>query len=320
MFQKCFSLLVLFSFSSTFAAESPSTATKPAKKLSLGLNWKAEPQFGGFYTAQSKNIYEKNNLSVEIIEGGSGTPTVQMLSHDKIDYGIVSAEELLISNERNPQSPLVALYAVYKTNPQMIMTHAERNFGSLKDVFQSEGILALQQGLSYAQYLKKLYQPTKAKLVPYLGGIGNFQDNKKYSQQGFINSEDLLAEKKGLKIKVFLVADSGFNPYTTVLATQLKRLKNNRDEVVRMIQSTRQGWTDYLKSPQDTNLTLAKINKAMDAETMNKAAVSQQSLIDVSGEVLGKMKPERWEKLQNQLYELKVVKSKTTPADYYFQE
>ena len=319
MLQKYFYLILLFCFSSALAAESQ-TAAKPTKKLSLGLNWKAEPQFGGFYTAQIKNIYEKNNLSVEIIEGGSGTPTVQMLSHDKIDYGIVSAEELLISNERNPQNQLVALYAVYKTNPQMIMTHAERNFASLKDVFQNEGILALQQGLSYAQYLKKLYQPVKANLVPYLGGIGNFQNNKKYSQQGFINSEDLLAEKKGLKIKTFLVADSGFNPYTTVLATQLKRVKSNRDEVLHMIQSTRQGWTEYLKSPQETNVFLAKINKAMDADTMNKAAVSQQSLIEVSGETLGKMKPERWEKLQTQLHELKVVKSKTTPASSYFEE
>ncbi len=322
MLKKIIGLFFLF-HSFVSQAQSPTTHfenQKILKKITLGLNWKAEPQFGGFYQAQVKKLYEKNNLSVEILEGGSGTPTVQMLSHDKLDYGIVSAEELLISNEKNPATPLVALYAVYKTNPQMIMTHAERNFKALKDVFQTEGILALQQGLSYAQYLKKAYQPIKVNLVPYLGGIANFQTDKKYSQQGFVNSEDLLAEKKGLKTKIFLVADSGFNPYTTVLATQLKRLKTNKEEVNQMISSVRHGWSDYLNSPSEANLSMTKINKAMDIKTMNKAALSQKALIDVPGEKLGEMKSDRWEMLQTQLSELKILKRKSELKDYYFHE
>ncbi len=288
--------------------------------LKLGLNWKAEPQFGGFYEAQQQGHFSKENLQVEIIEGGSGTPTVQMLVHNQIDYGIISAEELIVANEKNPKSPLVAIYTVYKTNPQMIMTHAERNFKNLKDVFQSEGRLALQQGLSYVQFLTKLYAPIKVAFVPYLGGVGNFQADKKYSQQGFINSEDLLAEKAGLKIKTFLVAESGFNPYTTVLATQQSRLKTSPQEVQNMKKAVQSGWKAYLNSPASTNKHLASLNKVMDQSVLQKSSDRQKKLIDLPGETLGEMKLERWKTLQDQLFELGLIKNKLPAESYLLQK
>ena len=60
------------------------SASAFAQKLQLALNWKPEPQFGGFYAAQLNGEFKKRHLDVEIIEGGSGTPTVQMLANKKI--------------------------------------------------------------------------------------------------------------------------------------------------------------------------------------------------------------------------------------------
>lgn len=309
-------LLILFFHAPAFSQ----TSAKKITELTLGLNWKPEPQFGGFYEAQRAEEFKKQNLSVKILEGGSGTPTVQMLANGKIDYGIVSAEELIIANEKDPGNKLVALYAVYKTNPQMIMTHAERNFTHLKDVFLSEGTLSVQQGLSYVQYLKKFYHPIKVSLAPYLGGIGNFQSDKNFSQQGFINSEDLLAEKAGLKIKTFLVADSGFNPYTTVVATQQRRLKNSLQEVLAFKKSIQAGWSGYLKSPVETNKNMALLNKAMNLEIMNTAAERQKKLIDLSGEALGEMTVDRWKTLQDQLVGLGLIKSRPNPDEYFLKK
>lgn len=305
---KVFLLTILF-FSNSLLLAAPAP-------LKLGLNWKPEPQFGGFYEAD----FKKQNLNVEILEGGSGTPTVQMLAHDQLDYGIISAEELIISNEKNPGTPLVALFAVYKTNPQMIMTHAERGFKGLQDVFQNPGHLAVQQGLSYVQYLKKKYAPLKVELVPYLGGIGNFQSDKSFSQQGFVNSEDLLAEKAGLKIKTFLIAESGFNPYTTVLATQQSRVQKQPDQVKKLVEAVRAGWKNYLASPEKTNKQLASLNKAMNSEILSQSAERQKKLIDVPQESLGQMKLERWKTLQDQLFELGLIKTKTPAEKYFFKQ
>ena len=300
----------------SFAQSSPKKTTT----LTLGLNWKPEPQFGGFYEAQIAGEFTQRQLEVKILYVGSGTRTVQLLANNKIDYGIVSAEALIIANEKNPTNKLIALYAVYKTNPQMILTHDERGFKNLKDIFQNDGTLAVQQGLSYFQFLKKLYQPLKVRLVPYLGGIGNFQNDKNFSQQGFVNSENLLAEKAGLKIKIFLVAESGFNPYTTVLATQAERLKKSAPQVQQMREAVRAGWTRYLESPSASNKFMLSLNKAMDISVMEKAATAQKDLIEVKGEKLGEMKLLRWKKLQEQLKELGLIKQLDDPQEYFLKQ
>ena len=90
-------------------------------RTKLGLNWKPEPQFGGFYEALRTEQFKKNNLNVEIIPGGSGTPTIQMLMAGKLDLAVVSADEILLSYERQNTEKIVALFAVYQKNPQILM-------------------------------------------------------------------------------------------------------------------------------------------------------------------------------------------------------
>ncbi len=80
-------------------------------------------------------FYAKNSLDVSIIEGGSGTPTIQVLGAGKVDYAIVSADEVVISHDRGAKN-VVALFATFQTNPQAIMAHAERGFHSVEDVLQ----------------------------------------------------------------------------------------------------------------------------------------------------------------------------------------
>ena len=288
-----------------------------ADPLSLALNWKAEPQFGGFYAAQDQGYFAKNKLDVKITQGGSGTPTVQMLSAGKVDYAIVSGDEIAIAHDRGAKN-IVALYATYQTNPQGIMTHASQHYHTIEDVMKSNGILLWQAGLPYAQYFMKKYGPIKVTTAPYIGGIGSFEHDNRVSQQCFVTSEPLEAKKAGLRVKTFLVADSGYNPYTTVLATTRQRLQQHPDEVKRMVMAVREGWRDYLKDPAPTNRAMMKLNKAMDAATFMKSAKEQERLIQTpKGTPLGSMTEKRWQTLVNQLLDIKVISSKVNPKSLF---
>lgn len=299
-------LIILFIANSTaFSAE-----------LTLALNWKAEPEFGGFYEAAIKGIYKKYGLDVKIQEGGSGTPTIQMLANDKVDFAIVSADEILLSQDKN-KGKVKALFAVYKTAPYIIMTHAERNFKSIKDVFSNEGILSIQSGLPYYQFLVQKYGKPKAKVVPYIGGVANFLNDKNFSQQGFITSEPISAENGGAKVKNFLIADEGFNPYVVVVATTTETLKAKPEIAKKFIEASREGWASYLKSPQTTNEYMAKLNKTMDLNTFNKSAEVQRNLIEKPGEKLGSMNSSRWESLTQQMKSLGLIKSNLSPNDLF---
>ncbi len=281
--------------------------TASAEPLVLALNWKPEPQFGGFYAAQLHGYYQDNTLDVNIIEGGSGTPTIQMLAAGKVDYAIVSADEVVIAHARGATN-IVALFATFQISPQAIMTHAERDFKSIKDILHSDGVLLWQAGLPYSAYLKKEYAPIKAFTAPYLGGIGSFQNDVKVSQQCFISSEPLTALAAGLKINTFLVADSGYNPYTTVLVTSRDRWDASPAEVKGMVAAVRRGWNDYLERPEDTNSAMQALNKAMSWDTFEHSAKAQKLLIknDTTTDI-GEMSLARWQTLGDQLLDLKII-------------
>src|SRR5580658_3061259 len=84
------------------------SACTKSKTIKLALNWKPDPQFGGFYAAP----YQKYGLEVEILPGGAGTPTVQMVGAGSAEFGIVSADELVVA--RSKGNDVVALFAVYQ--------------------------------------------------------------------------------------------------------------------------------------------------------------------------------------------------------------
>ncbi|MCB1690999.1 MAG: ABC transporter substrate-binding protein [Halioglobus sp.] len=300
-----------------FCCQLLAQAAASPQPLVLALNWKPEPQFGGFYAAQLKDYYADNGLDVDIIEGGSGTPTIQMLLAGRVDYAIVSADEVVIALARGARD-IVALFATYQTNPQGIMTHAERGFESIEQVMQSEGVLLWQSGLPYAQYFMKKYAPITVVTAPYLGGIGNFQNDPRVAQQCFVTSEPLAAVAAGLEVKTFLVADSGYNPYTAVLVTQRKRWETSPDEVKSMVAAVRSGWNDYLQDPTETNTAMLALNRAMSAETFAQSAEAQRALIKTAetGRV-GEMTQARWQTLADQLLEIRVVREPVSVADVF---
>jgi NitT/TauT family transport system substrate-binding protein len=302
---KFFSVISLLFLSVAHAANTP---------VKLALNWKAEPEFAGFYTAQINKNYEKNKLDAEILQGGAGTPTVQMIASGQVDFGIVSGDEITLARANG--ADVIALYAVFQTAPYALMVHEESGIKDIKSLFDSNQTLAVVKGLPYIVYLEKKYGPGKAKLVPYAGGITNFLSDKNYAQQCFISSEPLLAEKSGVKVKTFMVSDTGFNPYTVVLATNGETLKKKPETVKAMVNAVREGWKAYLKDPKATHELIAKLNPAMTVDGMKDIQKIEAKLIeneDTKKNGLGSMKESRWAELNQQLKELGLTK-KLIPA------
>jgi NitT/TauT family transport system substrate-binding protein len=272
-----------------------SSCSSSSPKIKLALNWKPDPQFGGFYAAD----YAKHGLDVEVLPGGAGTPTVQMIGAGSAEFGIVSADEIVIA--RSKGNDVVGLFAVYQNCPQGIMVHAERKLSSICDV-TSGGTLAIQRGLPYARLLEKKCGFAKVKVVPSPGGdITAFLNDKNFAQQCFVVSEPLVAKHKGVAAQVFPVADIGYNPYTTVLAVSGKLLKDKPELAKSMVAAVREGWRAYLDNPKATNERMNQLNPSMNAESFAEVADAQKPYIETGQGELGAMTADRWETLCGQL-------------------
>jgi NitT/TauT family transport system substrate-binding protein len=281
---------------------SPSSMTDVA----LALNWKPEPEFGGFYAADVDGFYKQHRLKVDITGGGDQVP--QMVAAGQSQFGILAADEVVTARAKGID--LVALFAVYQTNPQGIMCHVGVRYKSIADVMNSAGTLAVQPGLPYVNFLEKKYPRAAVKIVPYDYSIVQFMEDPNYAQQCFVTSEPIAAEQKGVKTKVFLIADEGFNPYATVVVTRGQYLREHPEIVHDFVQAVGQGWRAYLDDPRPADQMMEQLNREMDAATFAAAAAAQKPLIDdaqTKAHGLGSMTEKRWSTLIAQLLDLKVI-------------
>lgn len=299
---------------------SPATQAAGVTKVKLQLNWKPEPQFGGFYAADVVGAYRKHNLDVEVTPGGAGAPTIDMVGAGTVPFAVVSGDEVVVARARG--NKVVALFAVYQTNPQGIMTRAGRGFTKLDDVFANPGTLAIERGLPYAAFMERKYGFGKLKVVPSpFGDLSVYRTDPAYSMQCFVTSEPLAAAKVGVEPKTFLIADSGYNPYTTVLATSDAYAKANPQVVTAMVAAVGEGWRAYLDDPSATNAKMHALNPTMDPETFKASADVQKPLIETDetrASGLGTMTEARWQALGSQLKELGVIDA-LPPATEYFR-
>jgi len=282
-----------------------------ASKIRLALNWKPDPEFGGFYAAD----FAKHGLDVEILPGGAGTPTVQMIGAGSAEFGIVAADEVLMAREKG--NDVVAIFAVFQNNPMGIMAHASRKLKSIEDVLKS-GTLAIQSGLPYAKLLKKKFGFDHVKVVPSTGGdLTAFLGDENFAQQCFLMDEPLHAKRKGVEVTVFPVSDIGYNPYTTVLAVSGSMLSKSPDMAKNMVNAVREGWRTYQDNPAATNERMHTLNPTIELANYGETAAAQRGLIESNP--LGKMTKERWDTLAAQLKDLGDI-TQAPPADQCFRD
>jgi NitT/TauT family transport system substrate-binding protein len=289
---------------------------KSSQKIRLALNWKPEPEFGPFYAAP----YQKYGLDVEVLPGGAGTPTIQMVGAGSAEFGIVAADELVVARSRG--NDVVALFAVFQNNPLGIMVHASRKLTSIADVFRHPGTVAMQRGLSYARLLEKMYGFDKVKIVPSPNGdVSAFLHDKNFAQQCFITSEPLIARRLGADVQVFPISDIGFNPYTDVMATSGDILRGKPEMAKSMVAAVREGLRIYLDDPKPTNLRMQQLNPTMPLDLFTETAEAQRPLIETEEtrrNGLGSMTKERWATLIMQLKDLGDIEKALAPEDCFW--
>jgi NitT/TauT family transport system substrate-binding protein len=296
-----------------------SGAASDVAKVRLTLDWKPEPEFGGFYAAKQNGAFERNKLDVDIKPAGPGAPTWQLVARGQTDFATTAADQVFVAREQG--ADVVALFAVYQTCPQAVMAHKARGFTKLQDVFANDGTLAAEDN-AWLRFCRDKFQPVKVTITGYSGGVAAFLAKPDYSQQCFVFSEPILARKQDETSdpQTFLVAESGYNPYTTVVITSGDTVKNHPERVRGMIEACRAGWRTYLDDPAATNKMMSELNPDMDLDTFAKAAEAQRSLVETEETKtlgLGGMTAERWTTLGQQLVGLKVIKT-AAPAQECF--
>jgi len=294
-----------------------------AEPVVLQLNWFPEAEHGGFYTAQIEGLYAAEGLEVEIRPGGRSAPIAAELASGRVQFAVANAEDVVMF--RSQGADIVAVMAAGQHHPRCLLMRADSGVRDFADLGPKGMTLQVQQGHAFVEFMRARGFLEGVQEVPYTGGVALTVRDPRMAQQGYVYSEPLLARREGVEITTLLLSDIGFDPYSSVLVTSGRLVRERPELVRRMVTAAIGGWQRYLAAPAATNARLLEVNsEGVTPEMLAGGAEILRELCLPRGlppERLGTMTADRWELLLTQLTALDAsLAGSVRPVDCYTLE
>jgi len=260
-------------------------------EVSYGTNWLAQAEHGGFYQAVADGTYEKHGLKVTIVQGGPNAANRALLIAGKVDFYM--GGPLGDMDAVKAGVPLISIASMFQKDPQVLLAHPDAGVEKFADLAKLPTIFMGKDGyLTYFEWMKKNFAGFKdEQYKPYTFSPAPFIADKKSAQQGYLTSEPYEIEKQaGWAPKVFLLADNGYSPYSTMITTTTKMVETKSDVVQRFVDASIEGWYTYMHGDnKPANDLIKKDNPEMtDGQIAYSIAKMKEYGIVESGDALDK--------------------------------
>jgi len=283
-------------------------------KVSFGTNWVAEAEHGGFFQAVADGTYKTYGLDVSIVPGGPNENNRMLLIAGKIDF-FMAANTLMSFDAVANNVPVVTIAAMFQKDPQVLLSQPDAKVTKLQDLKPLTLFVSKEGMSSYFQWLKSEYGFSEKNVRPYNFNPQPFIANPKSAMQGYVTSEPFAVEKAaGFKPNVILLADAGFNTYSTLIETRRDVVEKKPDLVQRFVDASIIGWYNYIYRDNSAgNAMIKKLNPEMTDELLaySVAKMKEYGIVDSGDSVkagIGAMSDERYTSFFDKMVKAGVVK------------
>jgi NitT/TauT family transport system substrate-binding protein len=227
--------------------------------VKFGTNWAAEPEQGGFYQALADGTYKSYGLNVTIIPGGPSVNNRILLPIGKLDF-FLNANLLGSFDAAGRDVPTVSVAAIFQKDPQVLLAHPDQGIEKFEDLKRLPTIFVSQEGVAtYYQWMKASFGFRDDQVKPYTFNPQPFIADDKSAMQGYVTSEPYAVERDAhFKPKIFLLADEGFNAYSTLIDTRRELVERKPDLVQRFVEASILGWYHFIYGDSRPGAALIK--------------------------------------------------------------
>jgi NitT/TauT family transport system substrate-binding protein len=211
-----------------------------------------------------------------------------LLPVGKIDF-FMSANTLQSFDAVAQNVPTIAVAAMFQKDPQVLIAHPDQGINQFNDLKKLTLFVSSEGLATYFQWLKADFGFDERKVKPYTFNPQPFLVDKNSAMQGYVTSEPFVIEKAlHAAPKVFLLADEGFNTYSTLIETRRDLVNKKPDLVQRFVDASIIGWYNYLYGDNSAaNQMIKKLNPEMTDELLaySVAKMKEYGIVD-SGDSL----------------------------------
>ena len=228
------------------AASATTAHAQPLDKVSFGTNWVAQGEHGGFYQAVADGTYRKYGLDVTIVPGGPQVNNRMLMTVGRIDFNMTAGT--LQSFDAVAQNiPTVVVASSFQKEPQVLLAHPDQGIEKFEDLKKLTLLVSTEGMTNYFQWLKADFGFRAEQTKPYTFNPQPFLADKRTAMQGYVTSEPYAIETQGkFRPKIFLLADYGFDSYSTLIETRRELVEKNPGLVQRFVDASIIGWYNYL--------------------------------------------------------------------------
>ena len=221
-------------------------AALAADKVTFATNWLAEAEHGGFYQAVVDGTYAKYGLDVKIVPGGPQANNGLLLATGKIDF-YMGANMIQALTAVEQGVPTLVVASMFQKGPEILMSHPGAGLDKFADLPKATAFIAKENLSAVYQWLKLAYGFKDEKVKPYTFNAAPFIADKNSIQQGYATSEPFEVERQaGFRPNVFLLADYGYDSYSTTIEARRDMVEKNPDIVRRFVDASAIGWYHYI--------------------------------------------------------------------------
>ena len=285
-------------------------------EVRLQLRWHHQFQFAGYYVAKELGFYQEQGINVDIVQGYSGLVPADEVSSGSIDFAIDNSGLLA---RRAEGAPIKALAAVFQKDSLRLISLKTSNISRVEHL--SGKRVMLQPGYGSLSLLTMLTRHDLINNIKRQTSSHNILDlvnGNTDAFNGYASNEPYLLEQLGIPFSMIDPSEQGVEFYSDVLFTSDRLVKNNPELVVNFTTASLRGWAYAMNYVEEAIDITQRYAPGKDLGHLRFEAIAMQKLIlaDLIG--IGRMNIYRWNKIQQHLINIGMIKSAIDLSDFIF--
>ena len=303
------------------------TREAPAQeKITFRMNWYWGGIHAPFVLAKERGYFEKEGLTVEVLEGKGSATTVQLVGTKSDTFGWADGSTVVLNAAKGV--PVKAVATILNVLPYAVVSLEEKNIRTAKDLEGKSLAITPGDGLTQtwpAVVAANKLNPATIKLVHMApqAKIPAVTEKQVDALLGGADDQAITIEAKGFKTRAVKFGDLGVPLVGFTILAHQDTIKERPDLVRKVVAASLKGFQDALKDPDAAVAAVRKIAPLVDAEVVKKQLAVDLSLLFSKANPqkrLGWGPPEDWQSTLDLLKQYRDLQTALPATAFYTNE